>query len=138
MTDDPTPTGTLTEQCERHAFVWTWPIEGGDGPVGVCSLCGRVTTAERDAKIRHAALAEAERAQYDCDAEALRRNALHQRMLAEAEQKGAREALEALTAKVRAVSKGEPETWGLVAMVHEMAEEVLRSRAARIGGGSDE
>ena len=37
--------------CERHHFVWTWPIEGGAGAVGVCDLCGAVTTAERDAAV---------------------------------------------------------------------------------------
>ena len=42
-----------------------------------------------------------------------------------AEARGAERAVNALTAKVRAVSKGEPETWGLAAMVHEMAGEVL-------------
>jgi hypothetical protein len=38
--------------------------------------------------------------------------------------RGALEALDALTAKLREVSKGEVETWGFVAMIHEMAEEV--------------
>jgi hypothetical protein len=38
-------------ECDPHHFVWTWPIEGGDGAVGVCDLCGAVTTGERDAKI---------------------------------------------------------------------------------------
>lgn len=35
--------------CDPHHFVWTWPIEGGSGSVGVCDLCGAVTTGERDA-----------------------------------------------------------------------------------------
>lgn len=45
--------------CEHHHFVWTWPIEGGEGSVGICDLCGGVTTTERDAKIRAEAAREA-------------------------------------------------------------------------------
>jgi hypothetical protein len=44
---------------EGHAWVWTWPIEGGDGAVGQCMLCSRITTAERDARVRREALREA-------------------------------------------------------------------------------
>ena len=45
--------------CEHHAFAWTWPIEGGSDSIGVCSLCQRVTTRERDEDIARAAKAEA-------------------------------------------------------------------------------
>ena len=60
-TDSPTPervTGCAANICEPHHFVWTWPIEGGSGSIGVCSLCGLVTTGERDAA-REQALREA-------------------------------------------------------------------------------
>lgn len=49
----PTSHGICT--TDPHHFVWTWPVEGGSGSVGVCDLCGAVTTGERDAKIREAA-----------------------------------------------------------------------------------
>ena len=38
--------------CDPHHFVWTWPInDDAHGSVGVCELCGAVTTAEHDARL---------------------------------------------------------------------------------------
>lgn len=45
--------------CHPHHFTWTWPIEGGQGSVGVCDLCGAVTTGERDTIKKAEALREA-------------------------------------------------------------------------------
>lgn len=49
-----------------HHFVWTWPIEDdAHGSIGVCDLCGAVTTAERDARLLEAARAEGDGAIHD-------------------------------------------------------------------------
>lgn len=45
--------------ADPHSFVWTWPIEGESGSVGVCQLCGAVTTADRDEAKRAEGLAVA-------------------------------------------------------------------------------
>ena len=52
---------------DPHHFVWTWPVEGGWGSVGVCELCGAVTTGEREADIRRRFEADlaAERAKHE-------------------------------------------------------------------------
>lgn len=38
----------------------------------------------------------------------------------------AEEALDLLLAKLRAISRGEPDTWGFVQAVHQLADEVKR------------
>lgn len=43
-------------RCEQHAWVWTWPIEEGSGSIGQCSLCGRLTAANRDAAVARTTL----------------------------------------------------------------------------------
>ena len=87
-------------------------------------------------------LAEAEQkhlqAQSDCDAEALRRNALHQRLIAEAEKKGAREALADLAREFDRCAKSVLDNTGDFAdsMPYDHAASLCRDRAAQIGGES--
>ena len=58
MSDQPQANNICS--TDPHHFVWTWPInDDAHGSIGVCELCGAVTTAERDARLIAEAKGEA-------------------------------------------------------------------------------
>ena len=152
MSDDQTPTGALTEQDIAELRAWVAPFSAvGLIPTVEAIVARHVAELEAElivykdqrgylaSQLEEAqeALAEAERAQYDCDAEALRRNAMHQRLLAEAEQKGAREALLAAAddwnAEYERVTFTHGSRANKIRAALRMATGLARDRAAQIG-----